>query len=66
MTSNTNGNTLIGFAALMLGAGVLCFPVLGITGIISAVCAIYFGLVFSNSADGAANRKKRVSNNRRR
>jgi hypothetical protein len=59
MSSNNNGNTLIGFSALLLGASVLCFPVLGFTGLASALCAIYFGLVFTNSADAARNKSRR-------
>jgi hypothetical protein len=62
---NSNGNTLIGFAVCLLGGSLLCFPVLGVSGLISAFCAIYFGLVLVNSADGAANRKNRKQNRRR-
>lgn len=61
----TNGNTLVGFAVCLLGGSLLCFPVLGASGVISAVCAIYFGLVLVNGADGAANRKRRKQNRRR-
>lgn len=60
-----NGNTLIGFSVCMLGASLICFPALGATGVISALCAIYFGLVLVNSADGAANRKRRQQSRRR-
>jgi len=57
--SDTDGGTLVGFAGLLLAASLLCFPMLGFTGIVSALCAIYFGLVLVNGADSAANRRKR-------
>lgn len=62
---NTNENTLIGFAACLIGGSVLCYPSLGISGILSAVCAIYFGLVLVNGAGGAAKKRRNGRGNRR-
>jgi hypothetical protein len=57
--SDTDGGTLVGFAGLLLVASIICFPMLGFTGVISALCAIYFGLVLTNGADTAAKRRNR-------
>jgi hypothetical protein len=58
MSSSNTGSTFMGFAAILAGAGILCFPTLGWQGLISAICAIYFGLALTNGGDTAAKRKK--------
>jgi len=57
--SDTDGGTFVGFAGILLLSSILCFPMLGITGILSAFCAIYFVLVLTNGADTAAKRRKK-------
>lgn len=53
------GNTFFGFAGLLGLSALLCFPVLGWTGIFAAIAAMYFGLVLTNGASTAAKRRRK-------
>jgi hypothetical protein len=57
--SVNNGDTFLGFAGFLGLSALLCFPVLGWTGIMAALATMYFGLVLTNGAGKAHKRKTR-------
>lgn len=59
MSANSANETFIGYAALLLFAAVLGFPVMGWGGVFSVVCLIYFCLILTNGAGSAAKRRSR-------
>lgn len=50
--------TFIGFSGWLLGAALICLPVLGGGGIIAAIVTIYFCLVFLNGGAKASGRSR--------
>jgi hypothetical protein len=59
MSTNSGGETFIGYAGLALVAAIFGFPALGWAGVLSAIGMIYFGLVLTNGAGTAAKRRQR-------
>jgi hypothetical protein len=59
MSKNLGNETFIGYAGLLFLAVILCFPMMGWSGIFSVLCMVYFGLVLTNGAGKAANRRSR-------
>jgi protein-S-isoprenylcysteine O-methyltransferase Ste14 len=59
MSHNAGNETFVGYAGLLFLAAILCFPMMGWSGVFSVLCMIYFCLVLTNGAGNAAKRRHR-------
>jgi hypothetical protein len=59
MSSNSGGETFVGYAGLAVIAAIAGFPAMGFGGVVAVLGMIYFGLVLTNGAGTAAKRRQR-------